>query len=185
MTRLYRMIVAAILAAPVTPAAALAQEDSAATERTVPAVEQLRHVIGAWNVETDFIGPDGTIQATVAGRYTFEWVVQDKVVRGLSKLPPIQQTSAILFFHRPDTGQIEMASVGADGRLWRMIGDEDGEVRTTADTIMADGSTLMLRFTRHSVRPDSFGSTMEMSTDGGTSWRIGNQQRFRRISDPG
>ena len=169
-------LAAAALAAP-----ALAQETSAATRPVPPAVEQLRHVIGAWDVETDFIGPDGAIRATVPGRYEFAWVMPDRIVSGWSELPSLNQKSALLFFHRPADHQIEMASVGPDGQLWRMTGPDDGETRTTADQTMPDGSTMMLRFTRHDVTPDRFGSFMEISGDGGKTWRLGNRQRFVRV----
>ena len=172
---LLSLIAAAALTAPV-----LAQETPAAIEPVPPAVEQLRHVIGVWDVETDFIGPDGAIRATVPGRYEFTWIMPDRIVSGWSELPTLNQKSALLFFHRPADSEIEMASVGADGRLWRMIGPDDGETRTTPDQAMADGSTMMLRFTRHDVTPDRFGSMMEMSSDGGKTWRLGNRQRFVR-----
>ena len=75
-----------------------------------------------------------------------------------------------------------MVSVGPDGSLWRMTGPEDNETRSTPNETMADGSTLMLRFTRHGVTADRFESTMELSSDGGKTWRIGNQQRFERVN---
>ena len=158
----------------------MAQEAPEVTDPVPAAVEQLRHVIGAWNVETDFIGPDGEILGTVPGRYEFAWVMPDRIISGWSEQPTLQQKSAILFFHRPASKEIEMVSVGADGRLWRMTGPEDKETRTTPNETMADGSTLKLRFTRHGVTRDSFHSTMELSSDGGKNWRIGNQQRFTR-----
>lgn len=144
------------------------------------AVEELRHVIGAWNVQTEFIGPDGGVTQTVEGSYAFEWVLPDRIVSGVSTMPALNQTSAILFFLRPSRGEIEMMSVGADGHVWRMIGPDEGPTRTTPDTPMADGSTMMLRFTRHDVTPNSFRSRMEISVDGGTTWRTGNRQHFTR-----
>ena len=176
-----RFIIMLTLAVSALASPALAQETSAATTPVPPAVEQLRHVIGAWDVETDFIGPDGAIRATVPGRYEFSWVMPDRIVSGWSELPSLNQKSALLFFHRPTDRKIEMASVGPDGHLWRMIGPEDGETRTTTDQTMADGSSMMLRFTRHDVTPDRFRSFMEISGDGGKTWRLGNRQRFDRV----
>lgn len=144
------------------------------------AVEQLRHVIGLWNVETDFIADDGTVAGSVSGQYRFGWVVPDRVVSGMSTIPELNQASAILFFVRPSQSEIEMTTVGPDGTLWRMIGADDSETRTTPNTVMADGSNLMLRFTRHDVTPTSFQSRMERSFDGGQTWSLGNRQRFVR-----
>ncbi|MBC2776443.1 hypothetical protein [Parasphingopyxis marina] len=142
-------------------------------------VSQLRHVIGLWDVTTEFIGEDGSSRV-LEGQYRFGWVVPDRVVSGMSTLPALNQASGILFFLRPASHEIEMVSVGADGHLWRMTGPDTGETRVTPDTPMADGSSLMLRFTRYDIGRDSFRSRMEISTDGGESWRIGNRQHFRR-----
>jgi hypothetical protein len=158
------------------PAAA----QNAPPEPSAVAVEQLRHAIGLWDVSTDFIAPDGSVTRTVAGQYRFGWVVPDRVVSGMSTMPELNQASGLLFFVRPQRNEIEMVSVGPDGNLWRMIGPDTSETRTTPDTRLSDGSTLMLRFTRSGVTADSFRSRMEVSTDSGASWRLGNQQRFTR-----
>jgi len=155
-------------------------QQAAPPEPSAIALEQLRHVIGLWNVETDFFAADGSVARTLTGQYRFGWVVPDRVVSGMSTIPELNQASAILFFARPGRSEIEMASVGADGHLWRMIGPDNSETRTTPNTIMADGSTVMLRFTRHDVTPTSFQSRMERSTDGGETWSLGNRQRFVR-----
>lgn len=152
----------------------------AAAEPAPAAVAQLRHCIGVWEVTTEFIAPDGSVARTVAGSYTFEWVVPDRVVRGVATMPELDQTSALLFYVRPRTRELEMVSVGADGQLWRMSGPDDGETRTTPPTPMPDGTTLMLRFTRYDVEPDRFRSRMELSNDAGETWRLGNRQAFRR-----
>lgn len=39
-----------------------------------------------------------------------------------------------------------------------------------------------MRFTRYDVQPDSFRSRMELSTDGGSTWRLGNRQQFTRVT---
>ena len=164
-------------------AAPLAAQNPPPPEPAEEAVEQLRHVIGLWDVETDFIGPDGRVQRTFTGQYRFGWVVPDRVVSGMSAIPELNQASAILFFVRPSRNEIEMTSVAADGHLWRMVGPDTSETRTTPNTPMADGSTMMLRFTRYDVQEDSFRSRMEISTDGGQTWEMGNEQRFERADD--
>jgi hypothetical protein len=179
--RLFTFIATGLAAGALTIAALPAAAQRAAPpEPSAIAVEQLRHVIGLWNVETDFIGPGGRVMRTLTGQYRFGWVVPDRVVSGMSTIPELNQASAILFFVRPGDSEIEMASVAADGHLWRMIGPDTSETRTTPNTGMADGSTLMLRFTREQVTPNSFQARMQRSTDGGETWSPGNHQRFVR-----
>ncbi|QLC22858.1 hypothetical protein HFP51_12100 [Parasphingopyxis sp. CP4] len=173
---------AALLACGIAVAPVAAQAPATPPEPAPQAVEQLRHVIGLWDVETDFIGADGAVTQSFVGQYRFGWVVNDRVVSGMSTIPSLNQASGILFFARPAQNEIEMSSVGPDGHLWRMIGPDTSETRTTPNTPMADGTTIMLRFTRYAVEQNRFQSRMEVSTDGGETWRVGNEQRFVRAA---
>jgi len=148
-----------------------------------PAVAQLRHAAGEWDATTEFLAPDGTVARSVEGTYVFEWVVADRVLSGRSELPELNQISGLLFYYKEAEDLIGMAAVGADGHLWVMTGPADSEVRTTPPTVMPDGSTLMLRFTRYKVEPDSFESMMEYSNDDGATWTQGNHQVFTRRVD--
>ena len=158
------------------------------TTESVPAdpelaqsVEQLRHAIGLWSATTDFLGPDGAVAKSVSGSYEYNWVIPDQVVSGRSDVPELNQTAALLLYLKPTTRQIEMVSVGADGRLWIMNGPFGSEVRVSQSFATAGGGESQLRFTRFNVQPDSFESRMEYTEDGGQSWQRGNQQRFQRL----
>ena len=143
-------------------------------------IQQLRHVVGFWNVTTTQYGQDGGVARKVEGTYEFDWLVPDRVISGRSKVPELDQASGILFYVNERRSTIEMVSVGADGHLWVMTGPAGGETRTTPPTPMSDGSMMQLRFTRFNVERDCFESRMEWSTDGGESWNPGNHQHFVR-----
>lgn len=148
------------------------------------AVAQLRETRGAWDVTTEFPKPDGSVARSATGSYAFDWVTEDRILRGESAIPDLQTKAAILFFVDDAAGQIVMASVGGDGHLWVMAGPAAGETRTTPDTAMPDGSTMRLRFTRFNVALDRFESRMEVSRDGGATWQPGNHQVFVRRKTP-
>ena len=169
------ILLAASVAAPVA-----AQDVVTDRAEASQALEQLRHVIGEWDVVTTFYRDDGSVAGDFAGTYTFDWVMQDKIVQGVSAIPQFNMASGILFYLRSSTSEIEMASVGPDGHLWVMTGPQDSETRETPNTEMPDGSTLKLRFTRYNVSEDRFESKMERSTDGGKTWVQGNHQVFVR-----
>ena len=159
----------------------------AETSETAPfgfdsAVQQLRSAVGLWDVETTQFADDGAVARVACGTYRFDWVVPDRVLAGRSDIPDWKQASGILFYVNERRSTIEMASVGADGHLWVMTGPAGAETRTTPPTSLADGSTLQLRFTRFNVTADRFESRMEVSTDGGTSWKPGNRQVFKRAT---
>ena len=159
---------------------AMGQQSPASPEALAAGVAQLRHVIGLWNVTTTQYAEDGSIAGTMPGTYRFEWVVPDRVISGRSDIPEQGLASGILFYVRERRATIEMASVGADGHLWVMTGPVDGESRTTPPTPLADGGTMQLRFTRFNVDADRFESKMEVSLDGGKTWKPGNHQIFTR-----
>jgi hypothetical protein len=149
------------------------------------AVQQLRSAVGAWEVETTQYGDDGAVARVACGTYKFDWIVPDRVLAGRSDIPDWKQASGILFYVNERRSTIEMASVGADGHLWVMTGPAGGETRTTPPVATSGGGTMQLRFTRFNVTPDRFESRMEVSTDGGASWKPGNHQVFSRAVTAG
>lgn len=153
-----------------------------AQDRLGHSVDQLRHAVGEWSVVTEFLNADGTVARAVKGSYTFEWVVPDRVVRGLSEIPELKQRSAILFYVSESRKVIEMVSVGADGQLFTMTGPLGDEVRHSQVFKAPDGTDMQLRFTRYGVTANRFESRMERTTDGGKTWARGNRQVFERRS---
>lgn len=151
-------------------------------DRMQASIDQLRNAIGRWDVVTEFIAADGSIAAKVAGSYEFSWVIEDQLVAGRSDLPELEQSAAILFYIDKAEEEIEMVSVGGDGKLWIMSGPLGDETRYTQTFETADGGTGQLRFTRYNVTDDGFESRMEITEDGGANWRPANHQLFRRAS---
>jgi hypothetical protein len=143
--------------------------------------EQLRHAVGKWAVVTEFLNPDGTTIRAARGSYEFEWVVPDRVVRGVSEIPELKQRSAILFYLNSAGKTIDMISVGAEGQAFVMSGPLGGETRETSFRD-PEGRRILLRFTRSNVTPNRFESRMERSVDEGKSWQPGNRQVFERVT---
>jgi len=144
-------------------------------------VEQLRSSIGAWEVKTDFLNPDGSVAKSVRGTYEFSWIVRDRVVAGRSDIPELKQAAGLLFYVDEAGRKIEMASVGADGKLWIMAGPLGSEERRSQEFKTSGGGVGRLRFRRFNVSADAFESRMDYTEDGGTTWTAGNHQHFRRL----
>lgn len=168
----YRLLCMALLLA-----ANGAQADDAARDRSV---QELRDAVGTWSVTTEFLNEDGSVARTAEGNYAFEWVIEDHVLQGRMEIPDQDLASAILFYVREQTEEIEMVSVGADGRLWIMTGPFGGDTRYSQTFPTQSGGEGQLRFTRYNVSPDRFESRMEWTEDGGQTWKPGNHQVFAR-----
>jgi hypothetical protein len=161
----------------------LAEAGEVAISPLASAVQQLRHAVGVWEVTTTQYDDSGAVDRVGCGTYRFDWVVPDRVLSGRSDMHEWKQSAGILFYVNPERSTIEMTSVGPDGQLWVMTGPAGGETRITPPTPLADGRKMQLRFTRFSVTQNRFESRMEVSTDGGTSWKPGNHQLFVRADD--
>jgi hypothetical protein len=161
----------------------LAQTADGAASPLAGAVQQLRHAVGVWEVTTTQYDDGGAVERIGCGTYRFDWVVPDRVLSGRSDMHEWKQSAGILFYVNPTRSTIEMTSVGPDGHLWVMTGPAGGETRTTPPTALADGRTMQLRFTRFGVMQNRFESRMEVSLDGGESWKPGNHQLFVRADD--
>ncbi len=172
--------VAAILSFLVIP---FAQANESPPSQLAAAVAQLRQAVGFWDVTTTQYGEDGKVAGVAAGTYRFDWVVPDRVLAGRSDIPGMKQASGILFYVNERRSTVEMASVGADGQLWITTGPAGGETRTTPPTPLADGRSMQLRFTRLKVTRNRFESRMDVSLDGGQSWKPGNHQLFVRTAE--
>jgi len=125
------------------------------------AVQQLRSAVGLWDVETTQFSDDGAVARVACGTYRFDWVVPDRVLAGRSDIPDWKQAAGILFYVNERRAAVEMASVGADGQL------------------------RVMRVTRFNVGPDRLEARMDVSTDGGSSWKPGHHQVFRRAAAGG
>ncbi|NOT45004.1 MAG: hypothetical protein HOP14_10425 [Acidobacteria bacterium] len=144
-------------------------------------MEELRHTVGTWDVTTDFLRTDGSVARTVTGTYEFTWVIPDRVVSGVSRIPELGTAAGLLLYVSEERKVVEMVSVGADGQLFVMTGDLGSDARITPETRTTTGTTR-LRFTRSRVTPASFESRMDYTSNGGATWTPGNRQRFVRRS---
>lgn len=160
-----------------------AQTADASVSPLAGAVQQLRHAAGVWEVTTTEYDDTGAVERVGCGTYRFDWVVPDRVLSGRSDMHEWKQSAGMLFYVNPTRSTIEMSSVGPDGQLWVVTGPAGSETRTTPLTQLADGRKMQMRFTRYGVTQNRFESRMEVSMDGGASWKPGNHQLFVRVND--
>jgi hypothetical protein len=145
------------------------------------AVQQLRQAAGRWNVTTTRYAENGAVAAVATGTLNFDWVVPDRVLAGKSVIPDWNQSAGMLFYLNERMFTLEMAQVGGDGQLIVMSGPAGTETRIAEPIALPDGRQMLQRHTRYGVTADRFEAKMEMSYDGGASWKPGYHQLFVRV----
>lgn len=143
-------------------------------------IEQLRQIVGNWDVTTEILFPDGTVELKQEGSWQFRWVVPDRVLSGESH--QAESKAAILIYVHAQKEVIELATVGEDGLLWVMSGAADSESLTTPNTKVSEKETIMFRWSRYEFEKNRFRSKLEISKDGGKTWVLRHRQEFRRKS---
>lgn len=152
--------------------------------RTYPeaAVERLRHLHGAWRMESDVIGQNGQVTRTVVVYDTLYWVVPDRVLGFRSHTPEANTVSTGLWFHDVAEDRFYLLSVnGQNGEFWSLSGTLNEWTITSEPKRRPNGSDMIIRFHHHDVTDDRFEATMEYSRDGGTTWTVGYRQRLTRL----
>jgi hypothetical protein len=147
-------------------------------------VQQLRQAAGRWNVTTTRYAENGAVAAVATGTLSFDWVVPDRVLAGKSVIPDWNQSAGMLFYLNERMFTLEMAQVGGDGQLIVMSGPAGTETRIAEPVALLDGRRMLQRHTRYGVTADRFEAKMEMSYDGGASWKPGYHQLFVRAPVP-
>jgi hypothetical protein len=77
--------------------ASLANAQPALNAALEHSIRQLQESRGSWSVTTEFLKPDGSVAKAAAGTYDFEWVIKDRVLKGVSEIPELGNKSRFSF----------------------------------------------------------------------------------------
>lgn len=146
------------------------------------AIERLRHLKGAWRMESDVIGPQGEVGQTTVAYDTLDWLVPERILGFTSHTPASESVSRGMWFYDTVAERFYLISVNGDtGELWTLWGDLEKWTITSEPKRRSNGSEVIIRFHHHDIKPDSFQATMELSVDGGRTWTVRYRQRLTRL----
>ena len=148
-----------------------------------PLPEAARHhldlLIGTWDARWEWLDETGEVAGVETGTETFSFLIEDRVVRLHTVVEGRPAPSEALLFYSFEDERLHLVSVDRDGTLWLLEGPEDGSVLTSESKTGRDGRPLTIRFT-HGEEDDALTAVMEMSRDGGETWRVGFRQHMVR-----
>ena len=145
------------------------------------AQKRLNHIIGKWELKTEYLGRNGEVRRTVTGTEEAKFIIEDKVVELTTTIPEQNQFSKAWQFYNTAEGKYYLTSVDAKGDHWVLSGGLDAYVITSLPKKQANGRELTIRFTHTNIQEDSFEAVMETSIDGGQSWWTRYRQYLTRL----
>lgn len=146
------------------------------------ALQKLARLEGSWTADrVEFTGADGSIVRTssAVAHNAFELGGNVMVHEGRLNDPFIETRS--WYFVGPDDGGLRMASVSSSGRYDEFAGGWQGDTLVMLSIPERSTGDRLFRMTHSDVTGDSFVEVLEMSTDGGKTWRTTSRQAMHRL----
>lgn len=172
--RLVLPLLAAVVAAPPSPARA--------QESDLPeALERLERLAGSWEAErVEFLDADGRVARISSAAADNELQMGGRVMAHRGRLAePVIETRG-WYYWDPEDERLHLGSVSSRGRYDEFVGGWEGDrlVMVIVPSPGHDGRRF--RLTQSEISDTSFMETLEVSSDGGATWRVSSRQRMRR-----
>lgn len=142
---------------------------------------RLDHIIGKWELKTEYLNRNGDVRRTVTGTEEARYVIENRVVEITTVIPEQNLLSKAWQFYNTAEEKFYLTSVDANGDHWVLSGGLDAYVITSQPKKQANGRELIIRFTHTNIQTDSFEAIMETSIDGGESWWTRYRQYLTRL----
>lgn len=154
-----------------------------ASAQEVPdAVARLAALVGEWESDqVEFLGVDGAVRRTSSAQSHNEIQLDGRVLahRGWLAEPAIATTG--WYWWDASESRLKMGSVAHPGGYDEFVGEwiDDRLVMTTLPNPRYNGR--LFRMTHSDITETSYREMLEMSEDGGETWRVTSRQVMRRV----
>lgn len=157
----------------------------AAQEGDVPeAMERMKGFDGSWEADrVEFLDADGDV-ARVSSAEAHNEVAFDGhllIHRGHLAEPRIETRG--WYFWNPRDERIHLGSVSSSGRYDEFVGGWEGDRLVMVLLPGPAYGERRFRMIHDRIRASSYRETLEVSEDGGASWRVSHRQVMRRIGE--
>lgn len=153
-----------------------------AQDAPVPeAMRRLEVFAGSWTTDSvEFLAADGSVRRVAGATARNALEMGGRVLAHRGRLvDPAVETRAWYFWDAEDR-RLHLGSVSNRGRYDEFVGGWEGD-RLVMVTRPSEPGDLVFRMTHGDFTGDSFLETMEVSEDGGASWRVTSRQRMHRV----
>lgn len=145
-------------------------------------MERLEALAGSWRAErVEFLDAEGRLRRVSSAEAHNELALDGHVLihRGRLAEPAIETRS--WYFWNPEIERVQMGSVATGGRYDEFVGGWEGDrlVMVTVPSSVVGGRRF--RMIVGEIREDSYHETLEISEDGGETWRVSHRQVMRRM----
>ncbi|WP_405234512.1 hypothetical protein [Lentisalinibacter salinarum] len=144
---------------------------------------RLEALTGAWETErVESLAPDGTVDRVSPARAHNGFQLDGRVFvhRGWLLDPAIETIG--WYFIDPSDGRLHWSTVESSGRHDEFVGGwQDGRL-VMVNVPQSSADPQRFRMTHFEITGNSYLETLEVSEDGGISWRVTSRQVMRRTS---
>ncbi len=155
-----------------------------AQEPPVPeALRGLEFLVGSWRAErVEFLDEEGQVVRVSSAEAHNELQLDGRVLAHRGRLDDPRIETRAWYYWDPKEERVHMGSVSSRGRYDEFVGEWRGDrlVMTTLPSPAYGGR--LFRMTHRRIGPDAYLETLEVSEDGGESWRTSSRQRMQRVA---
>jgi len=150
-------------------------------DRVPEPMRRLGHLVGEWEADrVEFLDEAGTVRRVSQAEITNRAYLNGLAIHHQGRLLDPEVEVQGWYYYDPEENRLRMASVSSGGRYDEFVGGwEDGRLVMVAEPRSRDQGRLY-RLVHDLITPASFRERLEVSTDGGKTWRVSSRQLFRR-----
>ena len=166
-----------------TPAAA----QSSASEPEVPeAMARLGALEGTWRADrVEFLGEDGQVRSTSSAETRNRVYLDGLAFHHEGRLAEPDIRTQAWYYWEPEEERLYLAAVSSGGQYDEFVGGWQGDRLVMVTEPREHYRGRLFRVTIRDIREDSFTEHLEVSTDGGETWRMSHRQVMQRVDPRG
>lgn len=145
------------------------------------AVARLEGLAGSWETDrVEFLDSDGNVVRVSGATAHNELQLEGRVLVHRGRLDEPSIETRAWYYWDPEDERLHMGAVSSSGRYDEFVGGWEGDrlVMTTLPKPAYDG--CLFRMTHREITDRSYLESLEVSSDGGETWRVSSRQRMRR-----
>jgi hypothetical protein len=137
--------------------------------------------VGRWEIRTDVLDAHGAVVRQEHEVQQAEFAINGQIVEVRGLIDGREDFRSFLLFN-PMIGKYMLATIDRSNNHVDMTAERDAPYRFTSSPVTGpDGASRVIRRIFDTVEPDAMSCYLEVSLDGGVTWRRIYHQAWRRV----